>query len=288
MRKIREILRLKWVAQRSHREAARSLGVSAGAVAAAVGRARAAALTWDAVEALERRRAGAQLYGPTPAEIDGARPEPDLAAIHQELRRPGVTLELLHVEYLAAHPTGYRYSAFCERYRAWRARQRLSMRQVHTAGEKAFVDYAGHAADDRRRRHRRGDRRRAVRRRARRVELHLRRGDAHAAERRLDREPRPRRRVLRRRAGGVGAGSTAQRRDAAVPLRAGRAAHLRRVGAALSHRGHAGAPGETAGQGEGRGGRAGRRALDPGAAAPRDLLQSRRAERPHPRAARRR
>ena len=54
-----------------------------------------------------------------------------------------MTLELLHVEYLAAHPTGYRYSAFCARYRAWRARQRLSMRQVHTAGEKAFVDYAG-------------------------------------------------------------------------------------------------------------------------------------------------
>jgi transposase len=83
------------------------------------------------------------LYGPTPSEIDGARPEPDLAAIHQELRRPGVTLELLHVEYLATQPTGYRYSAFCERYRAWRARQRLSMRQVHKAGEKAFVDYAG-------------------------------------------------------------------------------------------------------------------------------------------------
>ena len=134
--------------------------------------------------------------------------------MHQELRRPGVTLELLHVEYLAAHPTGYRYSAFCERYRAWRARQRLSMRQVHTAGEKAFVDYAGHAADDRRRRDRRGDRRRALRRRARRLELHLRRGDPHAAERGLDREPRPRRRVLWRRAGGVGAGSTADRRHA--------------------------------------------------------------------------
>jgi transposase len=143
MQKIREILRLKWVAGRSHREAARSLGVSAGAVAAAVGRARAAALTWDTVEALSDDALERTLYGPTPAEIDGARPEPDLAALHQELRRPGVTLELLHVEYLAAHPTGYRYSAFCARYRAWRARQRLSMRQVHKAGDKAFVDYAG-------------------------------------------------------------------------------------------------------------------------------------------------
>jgi transposase len=144
MRKLREILRLKWVAQRSHREVARSLGVSAGTVAAAVGRARASVLTWEAVEALSDEALERLLFGPPSAEIGGGRrPEPDLAWVHQELRRPGVTLELLHVEYLAAHPTGYRYSAFCGRYRAWRARQRLSMRQVHTAGEKAFVDYAG-------------------------------------------------------------------------------------------------------------------------------------------------
>jgi transposase len=144
MRKIREILRLKWVSQRSHREVARSLGVSAGTVAAVVSRARALALTWTAVEALSDETLERQLFGSPAAAIgEGSRPAPDLAYLHQELRRPGVTLELLHVEYLAAHPTGYRYSAFCARYRAWRARQRLSMRQVHTAGEKAFVDYAG-------------------------------------------------------------------------------------------------------------------------------------------------
>jgi transposase len=143
MQKIREILRLKWVAQRSHREAARSLGVSPGAVASAISRARATGLTWAAVEALSDDALERRLYGPISSEVDGARPEPDLPGIHQELRRPGVTLELLHVEYLAAHTTGYRYSAFCDRYRAWRARQRLSMRQVHKAGEKAFVDYAG-------------------------------------------------------------------------------------------------------------------------------------------------
>jgi transposase len=143
MRKIREILRLKWVAQRSHREVARSLAVSPGAVASALSRARAQALTWEAVEALSDEALERAVYGPAATEIDGARPEPDPTWMHQELRRPGVTLELLHVEYLAAHPTGYRYSAFCDRYRAWRARQRLSMRQVHTAGEKAFVDYAG-------------------------------------------------------------------------------------------------------------------------------------------------
>src|SRR5207245_1364212 len=56
---------------------------------------------------------------------------------------PGVTLELLHLEYLEQHPDGYRYTQFCEVYRRWLQRRGLSMRQVHRAGEKCFVDYAG-------------------------------------------------------------------------------------------------------------------------------------------------
>jgi hypothetical protein len=104
MRKIREMLRLKWVAQRSHREVARSLGVSAGAVASAVGRARVLGLTWEALEALTDNALEQRLYGPRAADVTGQRPDPDLAWVHRELRRPGVTLELLHVEYLTAHP----------------------------------------------------------------------------------------------------------------------------------------------------------------------------------------
>lgn len=59
------------------------------------------------------------------------------------MRRAGVTLELLHLEYLQQHPNGYRYSAFCRAYREWLGRQRLSMRQVRKAGDKLFVDYSG-------------------------------------------------------------------------------------------------------------------------------------------------
>jgi transposase len=54
-----------------------------------------------------------------------------------------VTLALLHVEYLAEHPEGLRYSAFCDRYREWLKRQSPVMRQVHLAGDKLFVDYSG-------------------------------------------------------------------------------------------------------------------------------------------------
>lgn len=63
--------------------------------------------------------------------------------MHTELRRPGVTLQVLHLEYLEKHPHGYRYSQFCEHYRRWLKHQRRSMRQVHKAGDKLFVDYSG-------------------------------------------------------------------------------------------------------------------------------------------------
>ena len=143
MRKTREILRQKWAMKRTHREVAASLRVSAGAVGEAVGRGRRAGLeTMAAVDALSDEALDALLYGarrPPATE----RPAPDCRYLHAERRRPGVTLELLHLEYLERHPDGYQYTQFCEIYRRWLSWRGLSMRQVHRAGEKLFVDYAG-------------------------------------------------------------------------------------------------------------------------------------------------
>ena len=70
-------------------------------------------------------------------------PKPDLASIHRELSRPGVTLQLLWVEYRDVHPDGYGYSRFCELYQRFRNKPHPTMRQVHPAGKKTFVDYSG-------------------------------------------------------------------------------------------------------------------------------------------------
>lgn len=142
MRQTREILRLKWTQQRSHRETARSVGVSAGTVGAVVGRAALKGLTWEAVTALTDTQLDEVLWGPK-LPLTATRSQPDPVHIHTELRGQGVTLELLHLEYLGEHADGLRYSAFCAHYRRWLALRRCSMRQVHKAGEKLFVDYAG-------------------------------------------------------------------------------------------------------------------------------------------------
>ena len=141
MRKTREILRQKWAPGRSHREVAHRLSVGLGTVSEVVHGARRAGLDWPQVDALAEDALEARLYGPRIAPT-GTRPWPDCSYIDTDRRTPGVTLELLHLEYLEQHPDGYRYTQFCEIYRRWLKRRGLSM-QVHRGGEKLFVDYAG-------------------------------------------------------------------------------------------------------------------------------------------------
>jgi transposase len=145
MRKIREVLRLRWQLERTVREVSRAVGVSVGVVAKIAARAKTAGLTWEAVEELDEIALEERLYG-RPAAPGNERARPDPIYMHQELRRAGVTLELLHLEYLEQHPEGLRYTAFCDTYRRWHAKAGLVMRQVHKAGEKTFVDYSGRKA----------------------------------------------------------------------------------------------------------------------------------------------
>jgi transposase len=89
-------------------------------------------------EALESR-----LYPAPATKAKDQRSQPDWVRVHRELRRPGVTLQLLWEEHRGAYPDGYGYSRFCELYRAWEGRLSPTMRQAHVAGARLFVDYAG-------------------------------------------------------------------------------------------------------------------------------------------------
>ena len=82
-----------------------------------------------------------------PAESTGpsgpAKPLPDWPALQEQLRRKGVTLQLLWQEYRQAHPEGYQRSQFCQLYRDWAKTLDPVLRQVHQPGQKLFVDWAG-------------------------------------------------------------------------------------------------------------------------------------------------
>jgi len=142
MRKIKGVLRLKALGQ-SPKVIAQSLGVGQNTVRRYLRRAAEAGLSWPLPPELGDAALEARLFPPPPT-AGVARPVPDWAEVQRELRRKGVTLQLLWLEYKAAHPeTGYQYTQFCEHYHRWRDRLDPVLRQEHRAGEKTFVDYAG-------------------------------------------------------------------------------------------------------------------------------------------------
>ena len=141
MRQIREILRLKHEGRLSCRAIARACGVGMGTVSEYLGRAQRAGLTWPLPLELDEATLEARLF--PPAETSREQVRPDLLRIHQELKRPGVTLHLLWEEYREVHADGYGYSQYCDIYRRWAGKLKPSMRQHHRAGEKTFIDFSG-------------------------------------------------------------------------------------------------------------------------------------------------
>lgn len=143
MRKIKEVLRLHADCRLAGRAIARSLAIGPATVSDYLARARVANLTWPLPDGLDDDGLERLLFPPQ-VDLPGERAMPDWSHIHKELRRPGMTLQLLWEEYKAGFPEhGYQYSRFCALYRDWARRVDVTMRQQHRAGERLFVDYAG-------------------------------------------------------------------------------------------------------------------------------------------------
>jgi transposase len=146
MRKIRDVLRLS-AEGLSTRKIGVSLTIGRTTVQAYLDRAAAVDLSWPLPLDMSDTDLERLIYPRTARDIANHATEPDWAHIHRELRRKGVTLMLLWEEYRSGHPDGYGYSRFCELYTRWEGKLSPVMRQRHPAGERLFVDYAGHTID---------------------------------------------------------------------------------------------------------------------------------------------
>ncbi len=147
MRKIREVLRLKFEQHLTNRQIALSCNISRPSVAHYLAKAAAAGLSWPLPEKTDDVALEKLLFPSAAVDLashsGGNHPDPDMLHIHRELRNKHVTLQLLWHEYKDAHPAGYQYSQFCDRYRRWAQKLSVSMRQEYKAGDKLFIDYAG-------------------------------------------------------------------------------------------------------------------------------------------------
>ena len=141
MRKIREILRLAHELHLSERQIAMSCNLSKTTVQRYLSRAKAKNLSWPLPPDLGDDDLERLLF---PSDPKLRCKVPDWAKVHMELKRKGVTKLLLWEEYRALEPNGLSYSRFCFLYRTYNTSLDTVMRQTHVAGEKLFVDYAGH------------------------------------------------------------------------------------------------------------------------------------------------
>jgi transposase len=142
MRKIIEVLRLHSEHRMSIRQIAKSCSVAHSTVREYLDRARQAGLTWPLAPDLDNTALEAVLFPERSCPAD-RRGMPQMDRLYKEMKRKGVTLQLLWYEYRQANPEGYQYSQFCHHYRQWTRKLDVTLRQEHRAGEKLFVDYAG-------------------------------------------------------------------------------------------------------------------------------------------------
>ena len=146
MKKLKEILRLKYDGSMSNRAIARATLTSISTVSYYTRAFIQSGLRWHDVIKMDERDLVAKL-SPYCMQLKSPRKMkvmPDFTHIHQSMKRKGVTLHLLWEEYTQRYALStYSYPEYCRQYRQWRAGIRPSMRQIYKAGEKCLVDYAG-------------------------------------------------------------------------------------------------------------------------------------------------
>jgi transposase len=145
MRKLKEVLRLRFEHELSDRAIGRSCSVSHRTVADYVHRFYLSGLSWPLPGDLDDKSLEEKLFPEktSPSRPPAAKKMPDLKYLHRELKRPGVTLHQLWEEYHEQVPDGYGRTQFYDHYRRWAKRLHPTLRQDHKAGEKVFVDWAG-------------------------------------------------------------------------------------------------------------------------------------------------
>src|SRR3990170_6408734 len=136
MRKIKEVLRLRYEKGLSAREIARSLDIGRGTIRNYLDRIRGAGLSWPLSPELDETSLEHFLFPSSGSVAQEKRQIPPMESLHQELKRKGVTLQLLWYEYKEKYPDGYQYSQFCHLYHQWAEKLDPCLRQEYRAGEK--------------------------------------------------------------------------------------------------------------------------------------------------------
>lgn len=140
MRKIKEILRLHYENKLSNRNIGRVCNISPTTAGEYINLARQKEIDF---KKLDDESIYKLLYPEKKITNSKIKQMPDMDYINQELKKKGVTIQLLWEEYISNNPGGYSRSHFFNLYGNWSKKLHPTLRITHKAGEKMFVDFSG-------------------------------------------------------------------------------------------------------------------------------------------------
>jgi len=144
IKKIREILRLKFNLKLRNRAIGRMVNASPSSISRYTSPFQQRELCWSQLEIISDEEIHDIVYQKKSIRSKKDFIKPDFQRIHQELKLKTVTLQLLWEEYSEVYKErAYSRTQFCEMYKSWRSKLKVTMRQIHKAGDKLFIDYAG-------------------------------------------------------------------------------------------------------------------------------------------------
>ena len=143
MKKIKDILKLRFITNISYRQIGRALNMPSSTVSDYCQRFEINEYLIDEFLKLDEETCYKILFPEKRLEKKTNRPIPDVEYIAKEISKKGVTFILLWQEYKEQHPDGYGYTQFKEYYQRYKKKLNPTMRQTYIAGEKLFIDYSG-------------------------------------------------------------------------------------------------------------------------------------------------
>ncbi|MCP3679880.1 MAG: IS21 family transposase, partial [Gammaproteobacteria bacterium] len=123
-------MRLRYDLKCSQQAIASATGLPRSTIKHYLVRAKAAGLVWPLRDSMTNDDMKQLLFSDTPGNGRVSRCAPDWQQIHQDLKRKGVTLQLLWEEYKSQNPDGYQYSWFASQYRQWSKKHDVWMPQI--------------------------------------------------------------------------------------------------------------------------------------------------------------
>ena len=141
MRQLKEIARLHLTQSLGIREIARACNIAPSTSQSYVSRLEESGLDYVAIDSMDEDELR-DLFRGKPQEKQ-KKPFPDLQYLAREMRKKGVTLQLLYEEHSQDHPDGYRRTQFFQLYKDWVKKANPTMRLNHKAGDKVFIDFSG-------------------------------------------------------------------------------------------------------------------------------------------------